>query len=120
MEREERSGPQYQPLQAGLYKWSYQKGSLFMGDRKISVRHPRLRGPEGEIPLENYEVLRKPGVFPEELLNKILLDISARKYRQTLMEAAGVFGVSPGAVSRHVVEVAVLRLRDFKERALSE
>ena len=120
MEREERSGPQYQPLQAGLYKWAYQKGSLYMGDRKISVRHPRLRGPGGEIPLESYEALKKPGVFSEELLNKILLGISARKYRETLMETAGVFGVSAGAVSRHVVEVTVQRLKEFKERALSD
>jgi transposase-like protein len=120
MEREERSGPQYQPLQAGLYKWAYQKGSLYMGDRKISVRHPRLRGPEGEIPLESYETLKKPGVFSEELLNKVLRGISARKYRETLMEAAGAFGVSPGTVSRHVVEVTVQRLKEFKERALSD
>jgi putative transposase len=120
MEREERSGPQYQPLEAGLYKWAYQKGSLYMGDRKISVRHPRLRGPGGEIPLESYEALKKPGVFSEELLNKILLGISARKYRETLMETAGVFGVSAGAVSRHVVEVTVQRLKEFKERALSD
>ena len=120
MEREERSGPQYQPLEAGLYKWAYQKGSLYMGDRKISVRHPRLRGPEGEIALESYETLKKPGVFSEELLNKILLGISARKYRETLMETAGVFGVSAGTVSRHVVEVTVQRLKEFKERGLSD
>ena len=37
------------------------------------------------------------------------LGISARKYRETLMETAGVFGVSPGTVSRHVVEVTVQR-----------
>src|SRR4030067_3243231 len=99
MEREEISGPQYQPLQAGLYKWAYQKGSLYMGDRKISVRHPRLRGPEGEIPLESYEDLKKPGVVSQELLNKILLGISARKYRETLMETAGAFGDSAGTVA---------------------
>jgi len=120
MEREERSGPQYQPLQAGLYKWAYQKGSLYMGERKISVRHPRLRGPEGEISLQSYEALKKPGVFSEELLNKILLGISARRYRETLMETAGVFGVSPGTVSRHVVEATVQKLREFKERSLSD
>ena len=120
MEREERSGPQYQPVREGVYKWAYQKGSLYMGDRKISVRHPRLRGPGGEIPLESYETLKKPGAFSEELLNKILLGISARKYRETLMETAGAFGVSPGTVSRHVVEVTVQRLRDFKERVLSD
>ena len=120
MEREERSGPQYQPLQAGLYKWAYQKGSLYMGDRKISVRHPRLRGPQGEIPLQSYEALKKPGAFSQELLNKILLGISTRKYRETLMETAGAFGVSPGTVSRHVVEVTVQRLKEFKERGLSD
>jgi putative transposase len=120
MEREERSGPQYQPVREGVYKWAYQKGSLYMGDRKISVRHPRLRGPGGEIPLESYETLKKPGTFSEGLLNKILLGISARKYRETLMETAGAFGVSPGTVSRHVVEVTIQRLRDFKERALSD
>jgi len=119
MEREERSGPQYQPLEAGIYKWAYQKGSLYMGDRKISVRHPRLRGSEGEIALKSYETLKKPGVFSEELLSKVLRGISVRKYQETLMEAAGALGVSPGAVSRHVVEATVQRLRDFKERSLS-
>ena len=52
MEREERSGPQYYPSQEGLYKWAYQDGSVYIGDCKISIRHPRLRGPEGEIPLK--------------------------------------------------------------------
>jgi putative transposase len=42
MEREERSGPQYYPSEQGLYKWAYQDGSIYLGDRKISVRHPRL------------------------------------------------------------------------------
>jgi len=120
MEREERSGPSYQPLEEGLYKWAYQEGSVYMGDRKIPVRHPRLRGPEGEIPLESYEGLKKPGAFSEEVLNKVLRGISARKYRETLIETAGGFGVSPGTVSRHVMEVTVQKLKEFKERELSE
>jgi len=32
MEREERLGPQYQPVQEGVHKWAYQRGSLYMGD----------------------------------------------------------------------------------------
>ena len=120
MEREERSGPQYQPVQAGVYKWAYQKGSLYLGDRKVFVRHPRLRGPGGEIPLASYETLKKPGAFSDELLSKVLRGLSARKYRETLLEAAGTFGVSSGAVSRHVIEVTVQRLKEFKERTLSE
>ncbi len=118
MEREERSGPQYRPLEKEVYKWAYQKGSLYVGDRKISLRHPRLRGAGGEILLQSYETLKEPGVFSEKLLSKISRGISARKYRDTSMEIAGAFGVFPGTVSRHIVEVTAQKLNDFKERDL--
>ena len=68
MEREERSGPEGKPLHPGVYKWAYQKGSIYCGDQKISVNHPRLRGPEGEIALSTYETLKQRGAFSEELL----------------------------------------------------
>ena len=35
MEREERSGPEGKPLHEGVYKWAYQKGSIYCGDQKI-------------------------------------------------------------------------------------
>ena len=120
IEREERSGAPYQPLQEKVSQWAYQKGSVYMGDSKVSVRHPRLRGSKREILLESYERLKRPGAFSEELLNKILHGISAQKYRETLWEASGAFGVSPGAVSRHVVEKTTQQLKDFQERDLSE
>ncbi|OQB74969.1 MAG: Integrase core domain protein [Deltaproteobacteria bacterium ADurb.Bin135] len=34
MEHEERSGPEYFPRQRGVYKWAYQPGSIYLGDRK--------------------------------------------------------------------------------------
>ncbi len=120
MEREERSGPEYHPSQQGLYKWAYQDGSIYMGDRKVSVRRPRLRGPGGEIPLQSYEALKRPGVFSEEVLNKMLRGLSARKYRETLLETSHTFGVSPSTVSRHLVEMTTQKLQEFKERNLSE
>jgi len=90
-----------------------------MGDRKIPVRHPRLRGEGGEIPLQSYEALKKPGIFSEEVLNKMLRGLSARKYRETLLETSHRFGVSPSTVSRHVVEMTTQKLQEFKERDLS-
>jgi len=119
MEREERSGPEYHPSRGGLYKWAYQDGSIYMGDRKIPVRHPRLRGEGVEIPLQSYEALKKPGIFSEEVLNKMLRGLSARKYRETLLETSHRFGVSPSTVSRHVVEMTTQKLQEFKERNLS-
>ena len=44
MEREERSGPDYHPTSSGLMKWASQRGSIYVGDQKLCVEHPRLRG----------------------------------------------------------------------------
>lgn len=119
MEREERSGPEYYPCREGLYKWAYQEGSVYLGDQKISVRRPRLRGPEGEVRLQSYEVLKAPGGFSEGLLEKVLRGLSARKYQETVLEASEAFGVSPSAVSRQLVEITTQKLAAFKERDLS-
>ena len=72
MEREEKSGPDYHPTSSGLRKWASQRGSIYIGDQKLSVEHPRLRGPEGEVGLRTYEQLKNRGGFSEELLAEVL------------------------------------------------
>lgn len=119
MEREERSGPEYHPASSDIYKWAYQPGSIYIGDQKISLQHPRLRGPHGEIPLASYAALKKPGAFSEELLEKALRGISLQKYNETVIGTAHAFGVSPGSLSRHIVAITTQKLREFKERDLS-
>jgi len=120
MEREERSGPEGKPLHAGVYKWAYQEGSIYCGDQKIRVSHPRLRGPEGEIALATYDMLKQRGVFSEELLARALRGISGRRYGETVIDTASAFGVSPSSVSRHFVEASAKKLKEFKERDLSD
>ena len=120
IEREEISGPEYHPLSSEIKKWASQGGSIYLGDQKISVEHPRLRGKQREMALESYQRLKEPGAFSEELLCKILRGISAQKYQETVIEAAGAFGVSAGSVSRHIVAVTSRKLKEFKARSLSD
>jgi transposase-like protein len=120
IEREEKAGPDYQPFSPDIQKWASQPGSVYIGDQKITLQHPRLRGPEGEIAIKSYEKLKERERFSEELLNKILRGISCRKYAETVVDVAGAFGVSAGSVSRHIVEATAKQLREFKERSLSE
>ncbi len=120
IEREEISGPEYHPLSSEIKKWASQGGSIYLGDQKISVEHPRLRGEKREMVLESYQKLKEPGAFSEELLCKILRGISAQRYQETVIEAAGAFGVSAGSVSRHIVAVTSRKLKEFKERSLSD
>ena len=120
IEREETSGPDYHPLHPDIYKWAYQQGSIYLGDQKIHVNHPRLRGLQGEIRMGTYGALKKPGAFSEELLRKALRGISLQKYEETVTEAAKAFGVSPSSLSRHIIKATAAQLKEFKERDLSD
>ena len=83
---------------------------------KVAVKHPRLRGPNGEIHLKTYTTLKAPGSFSEELLTKVLRGISLQRYSSKQLRA---FGVSPGTLSGRIVEVTTQKLKEFKERDLS-
>jgi len=120
IEREELSGPDYQPFSAELQKWASQPGSVYIGDQKLAVQRPRLRGPKGEISLRSYQKLKEPEGFSEELLGKVLRGLSCQKYAETVVDTAKAFGVSAGSVSRHIVAITAKRLREFKERDLSD
>ncbi len=120
IEREELSGPEYHPISSKIQKWASQGGSIYLGDQKISVEHPRLRSKKRELALESYQKLKEPGAFSEELLCKILRGISSQKYSETVIEAANAIGVSASSVSRHIVAVTTRKLKEFKERDLSE
>lgn len=103
MDRENIAGPDYAPT-ADIYKWAHQQGSVFIGDQKVKISKPRLRGPKGEIALPSYEKLKERGQFSEEMLTQMMSGLSARRYRETVQDATNAFGVSPSSVSRHFIE----------------
>lgn len=120
MEREEISGPDYRPFSPDLSKGGTQPGSVYIGDQKVKVRHPRLTGVHGEEELKSYGKMKDKGAFSEELLGKLLRGMSAQKYGDTVVEAAKAFGVSASSVSRRIVEITAQKLKEFKERDLSD
>jgi transposase-like protein len=120
MDREEQSGPDYAPSNPHLQKWASQGGSVYIGDQKVKLQVPRLRDTAlGEVTLQSYEQMKKPGQFSEELLQKLLRGISERKYEETVVQGAQAFGVSPSSVSRRIIEVTGKNLKEYTERDLS-
>lgn len=119
MDRENIASPDYAP-NGNVYKWAHQPGSVFIGDQKTKISKPRLRGPQGEIHLPSYEKLKERGSFSEELLTMMMSGLSARRYHETVQNAAQAFGVSPSSVSRHFVEATSRPLKEFLERSLSD
>jgi len=120
LDREQMAGPDYHPTDGQIKKWASEPGSIYLMDQKIRVERPRLRGPEGEIGLKSYEQMRQRRGFSEELLGRALRGISARKYGETVIGTAEAFGVSASAVSQHLVEATTAKLKEFKERDLSD
>jgi len=120
LEREEIAGPDYRPYSSEVRKWASQGGSVFIGDRKVKVEHPRLRGVEGEMELRTYGKLKNRGEFSEELLGRVLRGLAGRRYQETLVGAAEAFGVSASSVSRHLIEATAGKLKEFRERRLKD
>lgn len=119
-EREERTGPDYQPRQEGFYKWASEPGSVFLGGQKMGVERPRLRRGNREVRLKSYEAMKDRQGFSEELLGQALAGLSARRYRETVVGTAQAFGVSPSAISEHLVEATAGKLKQFRERHLED
>ncbi len=120
LERAEIAGPDYRPYTSEVRKWASQPGSVFIGDRKVKVEHPRLRGVVGEMELRTYGRMKERGEFSEELLGRVLRGLAGRRYQETLVGAAEAFGVSASSVSRHLVEATAAKLKEFRERSLKD
>jgi putative transposase len=119
-EREELSGPDYHPSEEGLQKWASQPGSVYLGGQKVRLERPRLRRGSQEVQLKSYQAMGQKEGFSEQLLTGALGGLSARRYRETLVNTAQAFGVSPSAVSERLVEVTTQKLKTFKERRLED
>jgi transposase-like protein len=117
-EREELAGPDYQPRKEGLYKWASEPGSVYVGGQKMAVERPRLRRGDKEVHLRSYQAMGQKDGFSEQLLGQSLAGLSARRYRETLVNAAEAFGVSPSAVSERLVEASTQKLKEFRQRRL--
>ena len=117
-EREELAGPDYQPRKEGLYKWASEPGSVYVGGQKMPVERPRLRRGNKEVHLRSYQAMGEKDGFSEQLLGQSLAGLSARRYRETLVNAAEAFGVSPSAVSERLVEASTQKLKEFRQRPL--
>jgi hypothetical protein len=119
-EREELAGPDYQPRKEGLYKWASQPGSVYLGGQKVVVEKPRLRRGAKEVRLKSYEAMQAREGFSEHLLGQSLAGLSGRRYRETLVNGAEAFGVSPSAVSERLVEATSQKFKEFRERRLED
>src|SRR3990170_1343309 len=129
MEREEIAGPDYRPYRSEVLKWASQPGSVFIGDRKVKLEHPRLRGPQGEMGLRTYGKLKE---FRERTLKDfhgfaLFIDTIHRGGEAFIvglgLDVAGrkrVLGFWQGATENHEICEALLSELDSRGLVVSK
>jgi putative transposase len=94
-------------------------GSVRMAGQRVALRVPRVRGEQGEVPLQAYGRLRGTGEVDEMMLKRVLYGISCRNYEAAAEAIPGAIGLSPSTVSRRFIQASAAKLKELRERDLS-
>lgn len=94
-------------------------GSVKLAGQTIPIKVPRLRDPDGEVPLTCYDNLHRGGDLNDQVFRQMLYGISCRNYEQAAEQIPGAIGLSSSTVSRKFVEASAKKLREFQERDLA-
>jgi len=108
---------------AGITRHGRQRGVVKLSDRTLRVDRPRLRRPDGEVPIPAYQALKEHPGTGAKMMGTLLRGVSTRNYRGMIREMACTAGVSKSAVSREFVEATEKTLegllaRRFDHRAI--
>jgi transposase-like protein len=99
------------------YRHGTESTTVVYGDRKVSVKKPRVRTASGEVQLPSLEYFKNEDSLNKSVLTRLLSGISTRKYSRTVAEGSDASCVSKSDVSRRFnVELDRLMEEFFKRK----
>jgi transposase-like protein len=118
-EVQELCGRRHSRAQSAPSRWGTQSGSIVLGNQRVSIARPRVRGEKGEEELKTYNRFQSPALFDQSVFQEGIKRVSQRDYELGLPKIAASFGVSKSTVSRSWVnstkkQVEKLLNRDLK------
>lgn len=123
-EREQLCGKRYKHDAARTAsRAGYAPGELVLGGRRVTVRRPRVRSKDGEIPLPSWERLAAEDPLNARAVEQMVLGVATRKYARSLEPLPTETksrGTSKSAVSRRFVAATEKTLADWLGRSLSD
>lgn len=103
---------------AEVHRHGTNPGSVCLAGQRVPIPVPRVRGPQGEVPLRSYQLCQERAAVNAALLRRVLFGISCRNYEAAAEAIPGAIGLSSSSVSRAFVEASAEELRKFQERDL--
>jgi len=95
-------------------------GSVRLAGQQIGIDVPRVRGPQGEVPLASYESFGRGGDLNETLFRRVLCGLSCRDYESAAEAVPGAIGLSSSTVSRQFVAASARKLKEMMARDLRD
>ena len=105
-EVEQLCGPRYGRGEGLASRWGTSPAEAVLGGRRVRLPRPRVRGSEGEVPLDSYAQLQREDPLTERAVEQMLIGVSTRRYGRSLepvIPDLKEFGTSKSAVSRRFV-----------------
>jgi transposase-like protein len=100
----------------------YTDGELALGGRRVTMRKPRVRSREGEVPLPTWEHFANADPLTPRAVEQMVLGVSTRNYARSIEPAppdVETRGTSRSAVSRRFVAATQATLATMMSRDLS-
>ncbi len=115
------AGTQHKGRHTGEVRWhGAQAGVVRLGQSKLHVRRPRLRGASGEVGVPAYSALATDADLSRRIADILVCNVSTRKYARVVHRCTDELGISKSAVSRQFVKQSAQALAQLMSRDLSK
>ena len=104
----------------GVYRHGSNPGTVLLGSQKVPIQVPRVRGPQGEIPLESYKLLHEGVGIDQSIVAQLFGGLSCRGVEKAQLPHPGSIGKSKSTTSRRFVKASKNQAGEFFERDLSK
>lgn len=122
-DRERLCGPRYaHDAKRRATRAGFADGELAMGGRRVTVRRPRVRNAEGEVPLPTWEHFANADPLTPRAVEQMILGVSTRNYARSIdapPPGLETRGASKSAVSRRFVAATQETVTTMTSRDLS-
>lgn len=115
-------GTRYERNNTDRQRWGSNKGSVYLGDQKVSIPVPRVRDTvkNEESVLTTYKELQSPQIISEKVFRSVINGLSSRKYEKVAEHIPETFGIKKSSVSKKFISASGSRLKEFMNRDLSK
>ena len=97
-----------------------QRGSVYLKERKLAVKKPRLRKKEAEVAIPAYQAMQDRAGLGARMLDIVLNGVSTRGYGEVIPAMAETVGISKSSVSRETIAASEAELEQLLHRRLEE